>query len=113
MSEFKSELRNEPQTFTPDEGGLTVNGRPRTVVCAALLYKCGTIIVSVRHFDAFARKQVELHKLKHFQHKQGFVDQWGNFMNREEAWHVATTNRQKIDHDRNGPKGTLYSEGLY
>ena len=45
--------------------------------------------------------------------RQGFVDQWGNFLNREVAWMIAEKQGQ-IRHTGPGFKGPeLYSENLY
>lgn len=45
--------------------------------------------------------------------EQGFIDQWGDFMTREEAYKVAKLAGQYIDPDRNCSDTILYSEGLY
>jgi len=46
---------------------------------------------------------------------QGFIDQWGVFMCREEAMQVAKDAGQAIDIERGcgGSTTVLYSEGLY
>jgi hypothetical protein len=44
--------------------------------------------------------------------EQGFVDQYGNFMTREEAWEIAQAAGQ-IRRPEGGAPGTLYSEHLY
>ena len=46
--------------------------------------------------------------------KQGFIDQFGDFYDRQEAWKIAEVNGQifrRVGGDTNG--GTLYSENLY
>jgi hypothetical protein len=43
---------------------------------------------------------------------QGFLDQWGEFMTREEAHGVATRQRQ-ILRRCGGDEGRLFSENLY
>ena len=103
------------ESFTPDESRLTVNGFPRTVVCAANKYHpCGTIVLGIRHYCPLMRQSVKALGVPLRDEEQGFVDQWGNFMSREEAWFVLETNeRGRINKDRNGCKGTLYSKGLY
>ena len=43
--------------------------------------------------------------------EQGFIDQFGNFYNRQEAWIIAEKHKQiKPDYSI---KGTLFSEDLY
>ena len=52
---------------------------------------------------------------RHIQWEQGFVNQFGEFLTREEAWEIADA-QGKVDIERNGgenTRGTLYSEGLY
>ena len=83
----------------------------RQVVCAANKY--GDIIVlGIRHFCPLMRKQLDAYCLKGSEpHKQGFVDQWGNFMTRKEALLVLQTNGRWIrDEDY---QNQLYSENLY
>ena len=93
----------------------------RRVVCAAIRAADGDVLIGIRHYSADMRKQIEEradgHKFKtRYDEDQGFVDQWGYFMSREEAYMVALeTNRlafpDQIGAGLNGPK--LYSEGLY
>ena len=46
--------------------------------------------------------------------EQGFLDQYGVFMDREEAMQVAIDSGQPLDMKRNGtPENELFSEGLY
>lgn len=45
--------------------------------------------------------------------KQGFVDQWGKFMTREEAFEVATAAGQIIEKTGNPDSKELFSEDLY
>ena len=57
------------------------------------------------------REQVKLRDLP-IEHVQGFIDQRGNFLTREEAWIVAEASGQIIR--RVGGDGKkLYSENLY
>lgn len=45
--------------------------------------------------------------------EQGFIDQWGRFWNRLQAWDICQIEGQEIDLERNGRVGILFSEGLY
>ena len=84
----------------------------RRVVCAAMINRNGDIICSPRHWDMIARDQAELSGTNWTIAEQGFVDQFGKFMNREEAWEVAKAAGQIIR--RVGGDGTrLFSENLY
>ncbi len=92
----------------------------RKVICAACEY-AGILILGPRHWDKTMHKQYKLmHKSKDNFPKgclfrQGFIDQFGIFMDRKEAMQVANTANQPIDIDRGcgGDNTTLYSEGLY
>lgn len=93
----------------------------RRVVCAAIRGKGGELLLGIRHYSADMHRQIErrvdgsnfLHRLDD---NQGFVDQHGVFMSREEAWKVAAAAGQIVRPEAcgtglDGPK--LYSEGLY
>jgi hypothetical protein len=76
------------------------------VVCAALRNVHGTIICGPRHWDSICRGTSK------DGWEQGFVDQRGVFMTREEAWKVAEAAMQIIR--RCGGDGErLFSENLY
>jgi hypothetical protein len=91
----------------------------RRVVCAANKMKDGTIVCGARHYDDVMRGVFR--KLDNSAGRtvtvaeQGFIDQRGRFMNRQEAWKVAEAAGQIARHvggdTSNG--GTLYSENLY
>jgi hypothetical protein len=98
------------------------------IVCAANRHKedHSSILLGVRHCDGFMANfkdnlmiaNEEAYRLE-FDYEtgweQGFIDQFGNFYNRQEAWVVAEANGQikrRVGGDTaNG--GTLYSENLY
>lgn len=86
----------------------------RRVVCAAVLYVDGVMLVGPRHFDATMRDQYRrlCIKVTEDQSVQGFLDQWGSFMTREEAHKVASEQGQ-IRHRCGGDDGKLFSENLY
>ena len=102
---------------------LLQNAEPqRRVVCAANKYVCNfdgkvIIIAGARHYDLVMRSQIEAleksywHLIKHTE-VQGFIDQRGEFMTREEAWQVALHAGQIVR--RCGGDGSrLFSENLY
>ena len=87
----------------------------RRVVSAALAYK-NLLILGPRHFDATMHKQIDQSRCAGLvagrSWEEGFVDQYGVFMTREEAWIVAEAAGQIIR--RVGGDGIkLYSENLY
>jgi len=87
--------------------------KPR-IVCAAVRHKrSGLIVCGARHFDKIMRLQIKATKYENWADAdQGFIDQRGTYLNREEAWKLAHENGQII---RRFPAddGTLYSENLY
>ena len=92
----------------------------RKVVCAACREPLGLIICSARHWDPVMNSilnhlQVSFPNMKGSVFEQGFIDQWGTFMDRKEAMLVAKAAGQEIDIERGcgGDSETLYSEGLY
>ncbi len=89
----------------------------RRVVCAAEQNRDGDVICSPRHRDPVFHKlmtmlsETERHKWER-DTVQGFVDQWGRFMTREEALDVAKS-KQQIIRRCGGDSLRLYSENLY
>lgn len=87
----------------------------RRVVCAAIRTKNGEIILGARHFDALMRRTNDLAEEAYQGFRfaeQGFIDQKGIFMTREEAWDVAK-NANQIIRECGSCEGALYSENLY
>ena len=92
----------------------------RMVVCSAIKNKYGRLIVGARHYDSTMHSQLEQAK-RHGEDwskgdiDQGFIDQFGKFMDRNEAWKVAMAADQ-IRYRCGGDTidgGTLFSENLY
>jgi len=93
----------------------------RRVVCAAIRAKDGDVLLGIRHYSEDMHEQISKRvdgdKFKGLlDETQGFVDQHGVFMSREEAFEVALKAEQQI-FEHNCGKGLngmkLYSEGLY
>ncbi len=85
------------------------------IVCAAIRNKRGLIICGARHFDVCMKNQIE--KSTGWwgdpsQIEEGFIDNKGTFLNRNEAYLIAFKNNQ-ILRRVGGDKNTLYSENLY
>ena len=112
-----------PTTSTPDELGAAhgcassewkpdYSVTPRRIVCAAML-KEGRIITGARHYDKIMRAQMEASEGIAWWKSctQGFIDQFGDFLNRKDAWKIAEDQGQ-IRREVSTP-GTLYSENLY
>ena len=91
----------------------------RRVVCAAIRDEREELLIGVRHFSPDMRKTMSYmqdfgRRFKR-EHTQGFVDQFGKFMDRREAWRVANEAGQiyrRVGGDES-KGGTLYSENLY
>jgi len=85
------------------------------VVCAANLFPCGTIVLGARHYDLLMCQTIKKLELDTGEDEEGFVDQWGQFLTRTQAWKVAETAlqiRSRVGGDT-ADGGTLYSENLY
>jgi hypothetical protein len=88
---------------------------PRRIVCSAIKHKdTGRIITGARHFDQIMREQIKASEgiASWRGSPQGFIDQFGDFLDREEAFMVATEQDQ-IRRRCGGDDGTLFSENLY
>jgi len=93
----------------------------RRVVCAAIRSSDGDVLIGIRHYSKDMHQQIKArHDGKKFLRRhdpdQGFVDQYGVYMTREEAFEVAKAANQVIfvEHCGKGLDGMkLYSEGLY
>lgn len=88
----------------------------RRVVCAAIRAEDGSIMVGVRHYSADMHAQIlSRSDGEKFAHRsdddQGFVDQFGDYLTREEAWIVANDAGQIVRDV--GRHGKLFSENLY
>jgi hypothetical protein len=93
----------------------------RRVVCAAIRAADGALLLGIRHYSEDMHRQIEQRRdgekfKRRLDEDQGFVDQHGEFMDRYEAYLVASLAGQIVNRDAcgrgiAGPK--LYSEGLY
>lgn len=89
------------------------NLTPRIIVCAAIK-KGDRIITGARHYDKIMRQQIIASEGIDFWKagtEQGFIDQFGDFLNRNDAWIVAE-NQKQIRKQVSTP-GTLFSENIY
>jgi len=94
---------------------------PQRIVCAAIRNKrTGNVIIGIRHFDNFMREQIEMRDRQYNDKgdwrnaEQGFCDQFGQFLGRDDAYIIAKENGQIIREDGgNGDGTTLFSEMLY
>lgn len=90
--------------------------RPRgdsVVVCAAIRLSDGLVITGPRHYDVVMMKVLEALNRLEPTADQGFIDQFGNFLTRQEAFAIAAQHRQF--HGEGSPHAVdvLYSEDLY
>ena len=86
---------------------------PRRIVCTAIR-KNGRVICGARHYDKVMRDQIERSEGIDYWKvgvRQGFIDQFGDFLDRSEAWVVAKEQGQIVS-EVSAP-GYLYSENLY
>lgn len=95
-------------------GDWTPDPSRRRIVCAAVLFEKG-MIVGPRHYDAIMQAQYKAMGLKATETDgtQGFIDQFGTFFDRKEAFAIATRQGQ-IRHKTGNPDSQeLFSEDLY
>lgn len=92
----------------------------RRVVCAANKQSDGTILLGARHWDSLMHATADRMERTwdKEQEVQGFIDQFGVFMDRAEAWDVALSAKQirYIESWNFSPTQKcylLYSENLY
>lgn len=115
MTELFSEMDYMPTYENVFQGEYReVRLNKRKVICAACR-KDGIVLAGARHFDAVMISQANATEPKpkgyYTDAEQGFIDQFGVFMTREDAWIVAEKQNQ-ICMNPTIP-GTLFSEDLY
>lgn len=85
----------------------------RQVVCAAIRNKSGRIICGARHYDGVMNSQILASNDDWTSDiEQGFIDQRGVFLTRQEV-HVIAAERGQIKRRVGGDDGKLFSENLY
>ncbi len=94
-----------------------MNKKDVRIVCAAIRAEDGELLLGIRHYSRDMILNINARtdgdKFKHRGDKdQGFVDQWGVFFSREEAYQIAKDNGQII-YPEVCHRERLYSEGLY
>jgi hypothetical protein len=96
----------------PDWSSLTNQDTQRIVCAANRNKKTGLVICGARHFDYIMQNAIAAldQSGEWVDCDQGFIDQWGNFIDRKQAWRIALRQGQlKTQH----ASKTLYSEDLY
>jgi len=87
------------------------------VVCASIQLEDGTLLLGARHWDHHMLNQAERIGYTGIGLVQGFIDQFGNFLDRRQAWKVAQRQKQLIRktgcEDFDSEEGYLFSENLY
>lgn len=88
------------------------------VVCAAIRKtfpdKSEVLIIGPRHFDMVMHCTIRClcaNPRDMADAEQGFIDQWGNFLTREQAWVIAQERGQFIGEPTH--PSSLFSEDLY
>lgn len=116
-SEENREIGEKQAINTLMETEQGVFKKRQRVVSAACRNRAGQIICSPRHWDATMHSvaQSSSNPASWYDDdwdEQGFVDQWGTFLTREEARVIAIFNNQ-IVRRCGGDSHRLYSENLY
>lgn len=89
-----------------------MNEVKRRIVCAAIKFPGGEIILGARHWDKRMRETVKALGLKPGLEDQGFIDQFGDYIDRKEAMKIAIEADQII-RTVGGSGKELFSENLY
>lgn len=91
-----------------------ISNTEQRVVCAANRNTVtNQIICGARHFDQIMHHQMEASGRDDWRYsEQGFIDQHGKFLTREQAWEVAEKSGQ-ILFCQDWLRGSLHSEHLY
>jgi len=94
--------------------------KPQQVIVCAACRRGEIIIAGARHFDKVMLSQIRaidggLFAGAGVEFEEGFIDQFGDFLTREEAMNIAIAAGQKVDIEKGcgGFKHMLFSEGLY
>lgn len=116
-SEENRELGEKHAIDTLMETEQGVFKKRQRVVCSACRNRAGQIICAPRHWDMTMHgvAQASTNPASWYEDdwdEQGFVDQWGTFLTREEARVIAIYNDQ-IVRRCGGDSHRLYSENLY
>ncbi len=110
-------LGNHYQELVDKPDVMELNGVKRVIVCAANRYK-DFVVTGVRHFCPTMRQQIKaigLNDLRFYANgneEQGFIDQFGVFLTREEAMVIARKGGQVTIGMEHHPT-KLFSEDLY
>lgn len=96
------------------------------MVCAAIRANDGELLLGIRHYSADMHRQISQRSdgakfVNRLDDDQGFIDQHGKFLSRQEAYELAFVNGQILHREACGrrfvddgePVGVLYSEALY
>jgi len=87
--------------------------KPQQIVVCAAIRVNDILLCGARHCDKVMRKQAEAIGISMKSAEQGFIDQFGDFLTREDAMAVVKENGQPFNINRNGGNTALFSEGLY
>lgn len=111
-------MSNHIKTELIDIDGVMTKVPMRVVVCAANYYN-GTMVLGARHFDQVMHTTIcKLNSRclpdNPSMWRQGFIDQYGLFMDRKEALQVATKAGQlNVFRTKTIPMDELFSDDLY
>lgn len=86
----------------------------RRIVAAATVTPEGNILVGSRHFSPIMRAQASASGANiKGAHRQGFIDQYDVWVDRELAYRIVQCNGQPFNQERNQSTTHLYSEGVW
>ena len=88
--------------------------KPQAIVVCAACRVDGALVCGARHFDNVMRDQMDLmpQSLKWARAEQGFINQFGEFLTREEAMIAAKASGRPLNIEHSSGEA-LFSECLY
>jgi hypothetical protein len=87
--------------------------KPQSIIVCAACRVGDIILCGARHWDKIMCKQADSMGIKGGNEEQGFIDQFGDFYNRETSMEIVKQSGQRFDIESNRGDTTLFSEGLY
>ena len=105
-------VRNARESFQPPEI------KENRIIASANKLSTGLLLIGVRHWDFLMHETVLTLKLGGFTHdeeleEQGFIDRYGKFHNRADAWVIAEKANQIINPEYGLSGNRLCSECLW
>ncbi len=90
--------------------------KPQQIIVCAACRVYGIVLCGARHWDSVMRQQYKVMSKpddSKRNEEQGFINQFGEFLTREQSMKIVKENGQPFNIENNGGDVVLFSEGLY